>query len=283
MKYITLGRTGLKASVAGLGCGGHSRIGLGKGLGVDNAVKIVKTALDLGINIFDTSAVYGTEEALGKGLADNKRSDYIISTKYPPRDFGGDIKDEGALVQSLEQSMKNLNVDYIDILHLHAVMPEDYITVRDRFMPELIKAKEAGKIGWFGVTEMFNYDTNHKMLEMALGDNLWDVIMTGYNMLNFSAGKKVLPLAKKNNVGTLLMFAVRNALSKKERLLEVLSELNERGQIDISQFDKENPLGFLKDAGIADTIIEAAYRFCSHSDGIDVVAFWHIKPYTSNR
>ena len=271
MKYITLGRTGIKASVAGLGCGGHSRLGLGKGLGEDNAVKIVKTALDLGINIFDTSAAYGTEEALGKGLADTKRSDYIISTKFPPRDFGGDIRDKSALIKSLEQSMKNLKVDYIDILHLHAVMPEDYCTVRDKFMPELIKAKESGKIGWFGVTEMFNYDTSHKMLEMALTDNIWDVIMTGYNMLNFSASRNILPLAKDNNVGTLLMFAVRNALSKKEILLEVLNDLNEKKQIDISQFDRENPLGFLTNDGVADSIVEAAYRFCRHSDGIDVV------------
>ncbi len=269
MKFTNLGRTGLKVSIAGLGGGGHSRLGLGKNLGEDNAVNVIKKAIDLGINIFDTSAVYGTEIALGKGLCIQTRSSYIISTKFPPGDFEGNIKSEGALTYSLEKSLKNLRTDYIDILHLHAVMPEDYTTVRDKFMPELIKAKEAGKIGWFGITEMFGRDTGHEMLDLALKDDIWDVLMVGYNLLNFSASKSILPTAIKKNIGTLSMFAVRNALSNNDRLNELLGFLYKNGQLDRSMIDNKNPLGFLLDD--ADSIVEAAYRFCSNTAGIDVV------------
>ena len=269
MKFTNLGRTGLKVSIAGLGGGGHSRLGLGKNLGEDNAVNVIKKAIDLGINIFDTSAVYGTEIALGKGLCIQTRSSYIISTKFSPGDFEGNIKSEGALTYSLEKSLKNLRTDYIDILHLHAVMPEDYTTVRDKFMPELIKAKEAGKIGWFGITEMFGRDTGHEMLDLALKDDIWDVLMVGYNLLNFSASKSILPTAIKKNIGTLSMFAVRNALSNNDRLNELLGFLYKNGQLDRSMIDNKNPLGFLLDD--ADSIVEAAYRFCSNTAGIDVV------------
>ena len=64
MEYTTLGRTGLKVSVAGLGCGGFSKLGLGTGQSPDHAVGIIRTAIDLGVNLIDTAAVYETEESL---------------------------------------------------------------------------------------------------------------------------------------------------------------------------------------------------------------------------
>ena len=61
MEYTTLGRTGLRVSVAGLGCGGFSRLGLGTGKSEADAIGIIRAALDLGVNLFDTAAAYGTE------------------------------------------------------------------------------------------------------------------------------------------------------------------------------------------------------------------------------
>ncbi len=271
MKYITLGRTGLKASVAGLGCGGYSRLGLGKNLGDENAINIVETAIDLGVNFFDTSAAYGTEKVLAKGLENQKRENYVISTKFPPSDFKSNIASEGDLTKSLDKSLKNLKTDYIDIFHLHAVFPQMYIQVRDRFLPELIKAKEAGKIRFFGITEMFGMDTNHSMFQSALEDDLWDVIMVGLNLINFSAIKNVFPTTSKNDVGVLIMFAVRNALSNLEKFKDLLPKLIEEGEIDISKFDTENPLGFLSDKNVAESSVDAAYRFCANTNGADVI------------
>ena len=68
MEYTTLGRTGLKVSVAGLGCGGTSRLGLGTGGDAANAVNIVHRALDLGVNLIDTAQYYDTETIVGKAI-----------------------------------------------------------------------------------------------------------------------------------------------------------------------------------------------------------------------
>ena len=83
MEYTTLGRTGLKVSVAGLGCGGFSRLGLGTGKSEADAIAIIREALDLGVNLFDTAAAYGTEPVLGKALAGVPRDKVVICTKAP--------------------------------------------------------------------------------------------------------------------------------------------------------------------------------------------------------
>ena len=68
MEYVTLGRSGLKVSVAGLGCGGFSRLGLATGKSEAEAVALVRGALDMGVNLFDTAAVYGTEAVVGEAI-----------------------------------------------------------------------------------------------------------------------------------------------------------------------------------------------------------------------
>jgi aryl-alcohol dehydrogenase-like predicted oxidoreductase len=91
METTTLGRTGLRVTVAGPGCGGHSRLGL-PSLGPDHAAGIVRAACDAGVNFFDTATAYGTRAAVGQGLRGVKREDYVLSTKFPyknktPRDL----------------------------------------------------------------------------------------------------------------------------------------------------------------------------------------------------
>ena len=81
MEYGTLGRTGLEVSVAGLGCGGNSKLGLASGRSEAQAVEIVRRALDLGVNFFDTAAAYGTEAVVGEGLRGVPRDRVVISTK----------------------------------------------------------------------------------------------------------------------------------------------------------------------------------------------------------
>src|SRR5579863_6092165 len=83
MDYTTLGRTGLRVSVAGLGCGGFSRLGLGTGGDEASAIGILREALDLGVNLFDTAAAYGTEPVLGKALRGVPRERVVICTKAP--------------------------------------------------------------------------------------------------------------------------------------------------------------------------------------------------------
>ena len=82
MQYTTLGRTGLKVSVAGLGCGGFSRLGLGTGQKRGRGGRAwYSQAFDLGVNLFDTAAVYGTEAVLGKALKSMPRDQVVIATQ----------------------------------------------------------------------------------------------------------------------------------------------------------------------------------------------------------
>src|SRR5215813_8775028 len=83
MEYTTLGKTGLRVSVAGLGCGGFSQLGLAQGKSESDAIAIVRHALDLGVNLFDTAAAYGTEEMLGTAIKSVRREEVVICTKAP--------------------------------------------------------------------------------------------------------------------------------------------------------------------------------------------------------
>jgi aryl-alcohol dehydrogenase-like predicted oxidoreductase len=265
METVVLGRSGLEATIAGLGCGGFSRIGLEK-FGLDHAAGIVRAAYDSGLNFFDTATVYGTQAAVGRGLAGIKRDRYILSTKFPYKN-----RTPADLSAALEESLKELKTDYIDIYHLHGVTPEDYPEVRDTFVPVMEKAQREGKIRWLGITEIFGLDTGHAMFQLSLPDDIFDVIMTGYNILNPSAAKRVLPAAKEKNLGVLCMFAVRQALHDPAQLKKDLAKILEMGQADPGLVRDEGVLNFLVESGAAGSIVEAAYRFCRHSPGIGVV------------
>ncbi len=86
MEYKPLGKTGLTVSVAGLGCGGNSRLGRGRGASFDESVAIVRTAIDLGVNFLDTAEAYGTEEIVG-AAGRNRISDiFLIDPPLSPAD-----------------------------------------------------------------------------------------------------------------------------------------------------------------------------------------------------
>src|SRR5215470_17940951 len=81
MDYVTLGRTGMRVSVAGLGCGGFRQLGLAQGKSEAEAIGIIHQALELGVNFFDTAAAYGTEPVLGKAIKSVRREEVVIATK----------------------------------------------------------------------------------------------------------------------------------------------------------------------------------------------------------
>lgn len=269
MEMKVLGRTGLKVSTAGLGCGGFSRLGMFS-KGIDNACQIIKYAYENGINFFDTASLYGTEPALGKALEQVPRDRYIISSKFMYVTPEKILKPAEELEKSIDRSLKELKTDYVDILNLHGVIPQVYDKVRDRFYPELLKMKEKGKLGFFGITELFGIDNSHKCLKMAIEDDLWDVVMIGYNILNPSAAKTILPLTQKKNIGSLCMFSVRDSLSDPSKLKLDVQKMIAENQVDTHLVKEDNTLDFLIENGYVKSIVEAAYRFCRHTPGIDV-------------
>jgi L-galactose dehydrogenase len=267
MDYTDLGRTGLKVSVMGLGCGGPSRVGKSTGKSTKESIALIQYALDNDINIIDTAELYRTEKLVGDALKGRDRESIILSTK---KSVFGKLSSE-EVERSLNKSLKALGTDYIDIYHLHAVMPEDYDNVIPNIIPTLQKLKIEGKIHFIGITERFDLDPQHIMLQRALQDDYWDVIMVGFNILNQSARERVFPETMKKNIGTLIMFPVRLALSRPERLKQVIDELIKKGELDPSDIDIKNPLRFLVHEGSAVNLVDAAYRFCNYEPGTDVI------------
>ena len=267
MEYITLGRTGLKASVMGLGGGGHSRLGARVGKTEAESVSIVRQAIDAGINFIDTAEAYGTEPIVGRALKGLDRDKVILSTKK----IVWEGIESAEVEKSLETSLGNLGVDYVDIYHLHAVILEEYDYSLSEIVPLLQRLREQGKICFIGITERFEKDPQHAMLQRALDDDVWDVMMVGFNMLNQSSREHVLAKAIEQDVGILNMFAVRKALSNPDRLNELMDELIESGQLDPEDIDRSDPLGFLVHDGGAVSLMDAAYRFCREEPGIHVV------------
>jgi aryl-alcohol dehydrogenase-like predicted oxidoreductase len=272
MEYVTLGRTGLRISVAGLGCGGFSRLGLGTGKSEAEAAALVRQALDLGINLLDTAAVYGTEAVVGQAIKSVSRDRVVIATKaWIPRSEGRSAADTA--VASLDNSLRQLGTDYVDIFQLHGVSPRTYDRALDIIAPALLKERAKGKLRYLGVTETGSSDPEHDMVQRAVEDGVWDVVMIAFHMMHQNARTKVFPRTLANRVGTLLMFAVRNIFSRPERLAVALRELTANGQLPRWLADAPNPLGFLVHQGGASSITDAAYRFVRHEPGVDVVLF----------
>ena len=269
MDTVRLGRTGLDVSVVGLGCGGHSRLGMTAGRDEAHAARVVEAALELGIDFIDTARAYGTESAVGRAIR-GKRDRVVLSTKALPVGATGPLG-AAELRDSLHRSLERLGTDYVDIFHLHGVLAEHYGHCVDVLLPELVRAKEAGKIRFVGITERFGTDTAHAMLRLALPDDLFDVVMVGHNLINPSARESVFPLTQRHDVGTLIMFAVRRALTNVALARDVVEKLIVDGAVDARRIDRNDPLGFVTKHPHVKSLVEAAYRFCRYEPGAHVI------------
>ena len=169
--------------------------------------------------------------------------------------------------ESLDQSLKKLGTDYIDLYNLHGVVPRDYPYLVQDIYPELQKAQERGKIRFIGLSEMFGEDMRHAMLQQALADDLWDVLLVGFNLLNQTARERVFAKAIAQNVGIQIMCAVRKALAHPDHLRPFVDDLVQRGQLDLS--DLEDFPDFLLSE--TESLPDAAYRFCRDEPGVHVV------------
>ena len=270
MDYVTLGRTGLRVSAMGLGCGGHSRLGLAIGKTEADAEEVVRQAISLGINFIDTAESYGTESVVGKALHGIPRERVVLSTKAGVQWQGRRATGE-ELAQRVKASLSRLQTDYIDVFHLHGVSPNDYPYAYEELLPTLRTLQSAGLIRFTGITEQFIADTTHAMLAQAMNDNAWDVMMVGFSILNQTARATVFPRTRQLGVGTLCMFAVRRALSRPEALRELIRDLCAQGKVNRGRFRLKDPLGFVFEESDATSVTECAYRFCRWEPGNEVI------------
>jgi L-galactose dehydrogenase len=269
VKTTVLGRTGLRVSVAGLGCGGPSRLGQTQGASEQESIRVVQRALEIGINYLDTAEAYQTETIVGKAIR-GKRDGVVISTKARIRTTEGDILDASGLRSRLVASLQRLGCEFVDVFHLHGVRESEYDRCVSELVPELERLRDDGLTRFLAISEHFGSEPDHPMLRRALDDDYWDVMMVGFNLLNPSARRFVFPRTVEQNIGVEIMFAVRRALSDPEKLRIVLAELAQQGRLP-DGIDTTNALGFLVENGAAESIVEAAYRFARHEPGSDVV------------
>ncbi len=148
MEYRHLGRSGLQVSVVGLGCNNF-----GMRCDFDQSKAVVHRALDAGITLFDTADVYGgqgrSEEFLGKILKGH-RQDVVIATKFGMKMGEGPHKSGGSrkyIMSAVEDSLRRLDTDYIDLYQMHRPDPETPIEETLRALDDLVRS---GKVRYIG-------------------------------------------------------------------------------------------------------------------------------------
>lgn len=272
MQYRALGRSGIKVSLLSLGTGGASHFG--QKTGVDDAGRklLVRTALDLGVNLFDTSEQYGrSEEMLGLALEGVPRDRYLLATKWSYRP-GGELAQPEALVSCVERSLRLLKTDVIDVMQFHGILPEDYDAVVERHVPAMQSLRDQGKVRLIGFTEMMVQDPKHTVPVRALKEHpdVWDMVMLKYGILNQWAAKEALPLAEKHGAGVLNMAPVRLTLTRLDEQKALFERWRDDGAVDVSGLDEKDPFGWLLHDGV-DSVIDAGYRFAAMNSGISSV------------
>jgi L-galactose dehydrogenase len=270
MQYRTLGRSGLRVSVCGLGGGGESRLGLRKGATEEQAVAVVRRAVDLGITFFDTAPNYGTEDVVGRGLAGH-RDRVVVSSKTLARRNDGTLVDRAATRRGLEETLRRLRSDVVDVYHLHRVRPADYEYAVIELVPELLALRDEGKIRALGISESTGSDGRHSMLRRALEDDCWDVLMTGFTFFNQSARDVLFPETVERGIGIEIMASARSYFSRPDLLAAEIARLVDAGLIGPDEVDPADPLGFLLDGGDVRSLTEASYRFVASEPGVHVV------------
>ena len=201
--YRTLGRTGERVSLIGLG-GYH----LGNQSDPDESIRIIRTGIDEGINFLDNCWDYNDGESeirMGRALRDGYRQKAFLMTKI-------DGRNKIAAVTQINESLRRLQTDRIDLLQFHEVIRDsdpDRIFAKGGAMEVALEAKKAGKIRFVGFTGHKSPDIHLKMLATAAQHGFaFDAVQMPLNVMDAhftSFEKKVLPALTKDGVGVLGM------------------------------------------------------------------------------
>jgi predicted aldo/keto reductase-like oxidoreductase len=213
----TLGRTGEKVSMVGLG-GYH----IGSQKDEQESIRIIRTALDSGINFLDNCWDYNggeSEVRMGKALRDGYRQRAFVMTKI-------DGRTKKAAAQQIEESLQRLQTDHIDLLQFHEIIrmedPERVFAAGG--MEAAVEAQKAGKIRYIGFTGHKSPDIHLKMLETADAHQFhFDSVQMPLNVMDAhynSFGQKVLPVLVKKEIGVLGMKPMGSGLILRSKTVE---------------------------------------------------------------
>ncbi|MCY9160104.1 aldo/keto reductase [Bacillus atrophaeus] len=210
MQKTRIGKSDLQVFPIGLGTnavGGHN---LYPDLNEEAGKELVREALRSGVNLLDTAYIYGvgrSEELIGEVLREYNREDVIIATKAAHRKEGDDFVFDNSpafLKQSVEDALKRLQTDYIDLFYIH--FPDDH-TPKDEAVKALHELKKEGKIRAIGVSNF-----SLEQLKEANKDGFVDVLQGEYNLLNREAESTFFPYIMENNISFVPFFPLVSGL-----------------------------------------------------------------------
>jgi aryl-alcohol dehydrogenase-like predicted oxidoreductase len=289
METRTLGRTGLEVSVLGFGCGAVGGL-MVRGASADQE-RAVARAVELGINYFDTAAMYGNGESernLGRVIKSLK-PDILVGTKV--RVPASERSHIGAAVTaSLEASLQRLQLDQVDLFQLHNHITRDGrdsdVTpeiVTGEVVPTFERLREQGKIRFYGITAVGDTPALHQVVDARA----LDTAQVSYNLLNPSAGTAVAPGYPAHDYGNLLAHtkaARMGVINIRVLAAGALSGTEDRHPLgspavepigsggtyrtDVERARRLEPL--VRD-GHADSLVEAALRFVIANDAVSTV------------
>jgi aryl-alcohol dehydrogenase-like predicted oxidoreductase len=220
----TLGRTGEKVSMVGLG-GYH----IGSQKDEQESIRIIRTALDSGINFLDNCWDYNggeSEVRMGKALHDGYRQRAFVMTKI-------DGRTKKAAAQQIEESLRRLQTDRIDLLQFHEIIrmeDPDRVFAAGGGMEAAVEAQKAGKVRYIGFTGHKSPDIHLKMLETADTHQFhFDTVQMPLNVMDAhynSFGRKVLPVLVKKEIGVLGMKPMGDGLILRSKTVEPIECLH---------------------------------------------------------
>lgn len=269
MQHRTLGRTGLEVTDIGFGA-----LEIGRPWGIKSADdpglppslkdvdRLLRRALDLGVNFIDTAAAYeDSEERIGLTIPD-RRGDYYLATKFGERFRTGEGShydfSAPAAAAFLENSLRLLKTDYVDLWQIHCGA-HDYETVTsDETMGAMVRAKEAGKARFLGVSPG---SVEAAMATIKMG--IYDTLQLTYNIYDRTMETSgVLAAAKEAGVGVILKWPLGGGslTSKYERL-----DAEKDGRV--AKSEKLRKIAESKGMGLTDL----AFRFVLSNDAVSTV------------
>jgi len=276
LKKRPLGRTGLDVTEIGLGGYWYKELEAARA-----NTDVVRKAIDLGVNFVDTAPGYKDSEAvLGEALSGGYRERVVLSTKYYPYDNEDKLEAGRANCRStVENSLKRLKTDHLDILHMHWVHSAgDVARIPDSELGKtLLDLKKSGKIKHIALSEASELDGEHRMLETAIPTGFFEVMMVTYNIFLQTADRKVLDMAKKAGMGVEIMMVLNQPENGKSGLIspacaaENIDHLIKEAALTEKPAYRDPKLFDFLMEGSAKTLPAAAIRFALDHPAVSTV------------
>lgn len=203
MERRQLGKTDMQVSVLGFG---GAEIGF-QGATEETVERLLKSALDAGLNVIDTGECYeGSEELIGKTVSD-RRADYYLFTKCGhPRGIGSEDWSPSSLLESIERSLRRLRTERLDLIQLHSC--SEAVLRKGDAIGALQTAREKGYARYIG------YSGDSVAAKYAVGCGAFDTLQTSINIADQEAIELTLPLAHQKQMGVIAKRPIANAAWK---------------------------------------------------------------------